>query len=45
MITAKNKTDNRVDSTVRVSRHVRGDIGILPKTTREMRGTVLIPYD
>ena len=45
VINAKHKTDNRVDSTVRVSRHVNADIEILPKTTREMRGTVPIQCD
>ena len=44
VITAKHKTDNRVDGTVRSS-HVNGDCIVYPENTREMRGTVLILYD
>ena len=44
VITAKHETDNWVDSTVRVN-HIIGDIIVYPETTREQRGTVLIPYD
>ena len=42
VITAKQKTDNWVDSTVRGS-HKKGDYSVYPETTREMR--VLIRYD
>ena len=44
VITAKHETDNRVDSTVRVS-HIKGDIKVYPETTQEKRGPVLILYD
>ena len=44
VITAKHETDNRVDSAVRVS-HISGDFIVYPETTREMRESVLIPYD
>ena len=44
VITAKHETDNRVDSPVRVS-HISGDFIVYPETTREMRESVLIPYD
>ena len=40
VFTAKHKTDNRVDSTVRVN-HITGDYIVYPETTREMRGNVL----
>ena len=44
VITAKHETDNRVDSTVRVS-HIKGDYIVYPETTRGIRGPVLIQYD
>ena len=44
VITAKHETDNWVDSAVRASR-IKGDFIVYPETTREMRESVLIPYD